>query len=99
MAEALEKVKKELGPQAVILHTRTLRKGGVMGVGARTIVEITASLDPRTLPGTIRSRCVRVRETVGCPYTGCLQTVKATLITQIRFKKIVVNPYGLENSA
>lgn len=47
MSEALAKVKKELGPDAVILHTRTLRRGGVLGVGARPIVEITATADAR----------------------------------------------------
>lgn len=47
MSEALAKVKKELGPDAVILHTRTLRRGGVLGVGARPIVEITATADSR----------------------------------------------------
>lgn len=43
MAEALEKVKKDLGREAVILHTRTIRRGGLLGFGARTLVEITAS--------------------------------------------------------
>lgn len=49
MAEALEKVKRNLGSDAIILHTRTLRRGGVLGVGARTIVEITASRDVNAL--------------------------------------------------
>ena len=49
MAEALEKVKKDLGKDAVILSTRTIRRGGVMGLGARTIVEITASRDASVL--------------------------------------------------
>ncbi len=43
MAQALAEVKKDLGRDAVILHTRTLRVGGVLGVGAKAIVEITAS--------------------------------------------------------
>lgn len=43
MSEALAKVKKDLGRQAVILHTRTVRRGGLMGLGGRTIVEITAT--------------------------------------------------------
>lgn len=50
MADALAEVKKDLGKDAVILHARTFKAGGVMGVGARTIVEITASNDPRA-PG------------------------------------------------
>ena len=42
IAEALAKVKQELGSSAVILHTRSFKRGGIMGLGARTIVEITA---------------------------------------------------------
>ncbi len=55
MAEALSKVKGELGPRAVILHTRSLRRGGVMGFMARNVVEITASADVRIAAGKRRS--------------------------------------------
>lgn len=44
-ADALAQVKKELGPGAVILHTRTYKSGGVLGVGARSVTEITATKD------------------------------------------------------
>ncbi len=54
MAEALEKVKEDLGRDAVILHTRSVQRGGLWGVGARTIVEITASSDLRDLPADER---------------------------------------------
>ncbi len=47
MREALARVKKDLGPRAVILHTRTLKRGGLFGFGARDVVEITATLDER----------------------------------------------------
>ncbi|MBX3362083.1 MAG: flagellar biosynthesis protein FlhF [Phycisphaeraceae bacterium] len=50
MADALSEVKKDLGKDAVILHARSFKVGGVMGVGARTMVEITASSDQRA-PG------------------------------------------------
>jgi len=49
LAEALERVKRDLGRQAVILHTRTIKKGGVLGVGGKTLVEITASRDVNVL--------------------------------------------------
>ncbi len=50
MAQALAEVKKDLGRDAVILHTRTLRVGGVLGVGTKAIIEITASdADPSDL--------------------------------------------------
>ncbi|MCA9298652.1 MAG: flagellar biosynthesis protein FlhF [Phycisphaerales bacterium] len=50
MAEALAEVKKDLGKDAVILHTRTYKVGGVLGIGSQTMVEITAS------DGTVPSR-------------------------------------------
>src|SRR5436853_7938624 len=58
MAEALSRVKKELGRDAVILHTRTIRKGGWLGFGGRTVVEITASRDVNVLPATERRALV-----------------------------------------
>jgi flagellar biosynthesis protein FlhF len=51
MAEALAQVKKDLGSEAVILHTRSYKAGGIAGVGARSVVEITASDQaPRARP-------------------------------------------------
>lgn len=43
MGDALAEVKKDLGKDAVILHTRTLKVGGWMGLGAKSLVEVTAS--------------------------------------------------------
>lgn len=43
MADALAEVKRELGTEAVILHARTIRVGGVVGFGAKNQYEITAS--------------------------------------------------------
>jgi flagellar biosynthesis protein FlhF len=45
IAEAVAKVKADLGAGAVILHTRSFKKGGVMGVGSKTVVEITAGVN------------------------------------------------------
>ncbi len=50
MAEALDKVKRQLGRDAIILHTRTLRTGGVLGLGRRPMVEITAARCAADLP-------------------------------------------------
>lgn len=49
MSDALARVKRELGKGAMILHTRTIRRGGILGIGARTFVEITATADPRVI--------------------------------------------------
>jgi flagellar biosynthesis protein FlhF len=43
MAEALSLVKRTLGPHAVILHTRKYKRGGILGLGARQVVEVTAA--------------------------------------------------------
>lgn len=43
MAEALAAVRKDLGPDAMILHTRSYRVGSWFGLGGKNMVEITAS--------------------------------------------------------
>lgn len=47
MADALAAVKRELGRDAVILHTRMYKVGSWFGLGGRQVVEITASDDVR----------------------------------------------------
>jgi flagellar biosynthesis protein FlhF len=43
IADALADIKRDLGSDAVILHTRTFKAGGVLGLGARRHFEITAT--------------------------------------------------------
>jgi flagellar biosynthesis protein FlhF len=43
LSEALGAVKSDLGEHAVILHTRTFKRGGFLGIGGREIVEVIAS--------------------------------------------------------
>ena len=54
MPEALALVKRHLGSDAVILHTRSARAGGILGWRTRAVVEITASdqasVRPRPAP-------------------------------------------------
>src|SRR5215475_2095059 len=46
MAEALRLVKLALGPDAVILATRQIKKGGgTFGIFGRSFVEVTAAVD------------------------------------------------------
>lgn len=42
MPEALALVRRDMGADAVILHTRSYKRGGVLGIGAKTVIEITA---------------------------------------------------------
>ncbi len=48
--EALNQVKAELGDEAIILHSKTYKDKGFMGVGQRSVIEITASDDPSLAP-------------------------------------------------
>lgn len=43
VGDALVEIKRDLGPDAVILHTRQFKAGGLLGLWARPIVEITAT--------------------------------------------------------
>src|SRR5258708_2399856 len=43
--EALPQVRQELGPDAVILYTRKLKRGGFLGLGSVEIAEVTAGVD------------------------------------------------------
>jgi flagellar biosynthesis protein FlhF len=43
MAQALAQVRKDLGKDAMILHTRSYRVGAWLGLGGKNMVEITAS--------------------------------------------------------
>jgi flagellar biosynthesis protein FlhF len=50
MAEAMTQVKQDLGRDAVILHTRRFKKGGVMGFFGKEMVEVMAAVDSTAAP-------------------------------------------------
>ncbi len=54
MAEALVEAKRDLGADAVILETRSFRRGGVLGVRRTTIFELTATSGDRADLSTAR---------------------------------------------
>ena len=58
--EALMKVKKDLGPEAVILYTKTFRKGGVLGLFGRPMAEITAGVDLNLLDDVAKRKTASV---------------------------------------
>lgn len=45
MNDVMAKVKKELGAEAIILHTRTIKKSKFLGIIKKTEVEVIAALD------------------------------------------------------
>ncbi|CAM2009358.1 flagellar biosynthesis protein FlhF [Acanthopleuribacter pedis] len=45
MKEALEKIKEEMGPDAFILGTKSIKKKGPLGFGDRNFLQVTAAVD------------------------------------------------------
>lgn len=56
MAEALASVKRCFGPDAVILSTRTVSQGGLLGLKSKPMVEITAAREHPALADVGRTR-------------------------------------------
>ncbi|MCD6526703.1 MAG: flagellar biosynthesis protein FlhF [Desulfuromonas sp.] len=60
MDSALRMIKEALGPDALILSSRTVRKGG-MGLFGKPLLEVTAAIDPNSdaatdeIPSTVRT--------------------------------------------
>ena len=50
MKEAMAAMKAELGDDAVILHSKKYKEGGLLGLGSKEIVEITAAVEETSLP-------------------------------------------------
>jgi len=74
MAEALALVKNDLGPRAVVLHTRTYKRGGVLGLGAKPVVEVTAA-DGRQIGQRKRQEATR------SPRAQALRQARASNVT------------------
>lgn len=60
MADALVQVKKDLGKDAVILHTRAYKIGTILGFGGKPQVEVTATVDINTIhPKRLREQAAQ----------------------------------------
>jgi flagellar biosynthesis protein FlhF len=104
MPQALAQVKREIGPDAVIVNTRTYTRGGIFGLRSRTIVEVTAregkkeNLSPA--PGRNQNaerlrRLYSVSETQK-PLSG-LNRIPENPITPPSFKKSVPDTIRADN--
>ncbi|HLR70895.1 MAG TPA: flagellar biosynthesis protein FlhF [Pseudogracilibacillus sp.] len=50
MPEAMNKIKKELGPDAVILNSKEIKSGGIFGLFQKKNIEVIAALDKAPVP-------------------------------------------------
>jgi len=56
MPEAIERIRKELGPDAVILSSRQIRSKGLAGLFGRKLVEVTVAYEPNPAKSIIPER-------------------------------------------
>jgi flagellar biosynthesis protein FlhF len=92
MAEALAQVKDAMGNDAVILHTRTFRKPGWLGLRWREVVEITAGKGLNV--GSARRRTTRPVPPLAAPQPSAanyLAGAKQLLDTPVAQRAIMVN--------
>lgn len=54
--EAMGKLRKELGSNAIILHTRKIKKPGVFGMFKKSLIEIVAAIDEEKKSEKIKSQ-------------------------------------------
>jgi flagellar biosynthesis protein FlhF len=56
MQEAIQRVKEELGPEAIILKSEVINRGGVFGLAKKDMVEVTAAVEvPLTQPEPVQA--------------------------------------------
>lgn len=79
-------VRKELGTHAVVLHTRSLKRGGLLGLGAKTYIEVTAA-DGRDVARQ------RGREAAQSPRAQALRQAAAA---EVRQRKNIAAPTPTE---
>lgn len=58
MQDAMGQVKNELGRDAVILHTRRFKKGGLLGFGGKELVEVMAAIDTAPVAASTENKTI-----------------------------------------
>ncbi len=107
MAEALAQVRKDLGRDAMILHTRTYRMGSWLGLGGKTMVEITASAPELSTDKPKRRAMPTVQPTRRPPAAAStsptpeivVQRAEIPVRTKARTHAPVPTPVGATNGA
>ncbi len=72
--EALSRIRSDLGENAVILHSRTFRRGGLMGLGGQLVYEVTASPPAPRTP--------RIAETASATAANCMNEPRTAAAAQ-----------------
>lgn len=107
LTEALTRIKTDLGEDAVVLHSRTFRRGGMLGFGGQLIYEVTASMPaPRPRPtarSAPRAAASRNNTTASTQDTDAARTAAMTLAlaeqARRRQKALESVPAGSQSAA
>ena len=78
LKECLQQVRADLGPEAVILETRKIRKGGVLGLGARDAVCLVAAIGINVKDDVVAAR----RAAAPAPATASTSAAKTAPAAQ-----------------
>ncbi|MEA3466155.1 MAG: flagellar biosynthesis protein FlhF [Thermodesulfobacteriota bacterium] len=91
MDSALRQIKEALGPDALILSSRTVRKGG-MGLFGKPVLEVTAAVEPDELEPTAgaenKAKKSTIRSAISKPKPSLDKLVSATSEDEISYQEI-----------
>ncbi len=71
------KIKMDLGPDAVILHSRTFKRGGIFGFFGKEQVEVLAAIDTPERPFTLRPSAPAAPPTPAAPPEPVVRVAEA----------------------
>lgn len=78
MQNAIAMVKADFGEEAVILHTKRFKRGGIFGLFGRPKVEVLAAIEPGTQPSTKQERELRrAQETTAAALDALQEEVRS----------------------
>lgn len=89
MPEIMQKIRKELGPDAVILNTKKIKTGGVFGLFAKKKLEVVAALDPEPLARQQNEQKQEINLKQKQPYTTHQQNHSSILQEIHQLKKML----------
>jgi len=103
MHQALVKVKRQIGPHAVIVRTRTFKTGSIFGLGGRIVVEVTARPENNSAPALRRTppgnRVRRAYAAAGAAADSSTTPVDPAVSAYLTIGKISGNDNRSENFA
>ncbi len=99
---AITKIKNEMGNDAVILHTRYFKEGGILGFFKKNYVEVTAATEGRNnLPQRPLKQSMVQSQTVELPVVPAVQKTPDPLAMELADMKAAITQMSelLENSS